>query len=99
MPTRKAKRPKLVHLRMIIDADRESWTELPIKVCVRCGISLKKPRRGDVCYAQGEIASCMVEAALEKHGMQPRYTTHLVPDFKAWLKGNQWPDAPTWAGD
>lgn len=95
-PARKPK-PKLLRLRQIIDDD-DPWSEIPVHACVAAGIGLKNVRRGDFFYVKGEEAGWLADAALQEHGFAPRYTQHWVPDFRKWLKGDQWPKAKAWAG-
>lgn len=95
---RKTAKPKLLRLRQIIDDD-DPWSEIPSTACVKCGIvSMVNCRRGDFSYVRGEDAGWLAMCALQEHGFAPRYTQHWVPDFRAWLKGDQWPKAKAWGG-
>lgn len=89
---------QVIQLRHIFDDD-DTWVEVPINVCVKCGIGLKKPRRDTFCYVRGEDAHTLMEIKLEAQGLSPRYTSYRIPDLKAWLKGDEWPNAPAWEGD
>lgn len=87
------KRMTILKLRQICPSEERSWVELPMLVARECGITLKRPKRGEFIYVQGEDAHTLMELELEKKGYAPRYTQHEVPDFKAWLKGDAWPEA------
>lgn len=89
-------------VRQICQTGEESWIELPVRVCILCGIGIKKvcgmtaKRRGDFVYLQGEDAADMAELKLEQCGILPYYTQWSVDDFNAWLKGDSWPNARRW---
>jgi len=87
------KKLKVLDLRQICTEDERSWVEIPMTVCTECGIGITRPKRGEFMYVQGEDAHALMELELEKKGYTPRYTQHVVPDFKAWLKGIHWPAA------
>jgi hypothetical protein len=82
---------KVLKLRQIIETDGESYSEISVALCAQCGISLKRPRRGDFIYIVGEDMGCWLDDKLDQLGYAPRYTQFGVPNFKAWLKGKTWP--------
>jgi hypothetical protein len=87
------KKMKVLKLRHISPDDERSWVEIPMTVCTECGIAITRPKRGEFMYVQGEDAHVLMELQLEKQGYAPRYTRHVVPDFRAWLKSDMWPEA------
>jgi hypothetical protein len=100
---------KIVRLRQIFQKEEEGWVEYPISLRDAHGIKFNRVRgwpdtwvvreKGDFVYVQGEDAHTLIEVQLEDRGLAPRYTQHAVADFKAWLKGDQWPKARKWKGD
>jgi len=84
---------KVIRLRQIVDDD-QPWVEYPLEVANMCGVLKKNlPRRGDFIYVPGENAHCVLETRMEERGLTPRYTQYWVPKLRAWVKGEQWPDA------
>ena len=88
------KRLKVLKLRQICPDDGNSWVEISMEVLKECGFTkIARPKRGEFMYVQGEDAHALMELELEKKGYTPRYTQHVVPNFRAWLKSDMWPEA------
>lgn len=94
---RKTATAKLLRLRLIVDDD-DPYSEIPVSVCVQCGLGLDRKRRGKFCYIRGEDAGWLADCAMQEHGLSIRYTQYWVPSFAKWLKSDQWPKAQAWAG-
>ena len=85
---------KILKLRQICPDDGGSWVEISMEVSKGCDFTkIARPKRGEFMYVQGEDAHALMELELEKKGYTPRYTQHVVPNFRAWLKGDAWPEA------
>lgn len=93
------KKQKILKLRQICPDDGDSWAEISMGVLKECGFTkIARPKRGEAArggfmYVQGEDAHALMELELEKKGYTPRYTQHVVPNFRAWLKSDTWPEA------
>jgi len=93
------KKMKVLKLRQICPDDGDSWVEISMEVLKECGFTkIARPKRGEFMYVQGADAHGLdahglMELELEKKGYTPRYTQHVVPNFRAWLKSDMWPEA------